>query len=340
MALRVLIVDSGQHALDAAIDSSPGFSVVGSTRLGALVLRQVERLRPDVVTIDLTQSPDAALATIQQLARAVSIPVIALCAQDDRDLGAAALLAGAMTVVEAPADPKSPDYDAQLRELRLALELIADVPVSIPKPERPAPRPSPPPDKKPSRPRPAIIAIGASAGGPAALRTILSELPGDFGVPIVIVQHLSDGFGGDLAEQLDRFSPLNVRLARQGEKLQSGTALIAPEGFHLRVNTRRRVLLDPNRGGYRHHPSVNVTLTSVAETFGPKAIGVILTGMGDDGAEGLSVMRRKGAQTIVQDEASCVVFGMPAEAIARGAAEKIEPLKAIADVIMEWCGIR
>jgi two-component system chemotaxis response regulator CheB len=187
----------------------------------------------------------------------------------------------------------------------------------------------------PNTTAPEIIAIGASAGGPSALAELFGRLPHNFPLPVVAVQHLTSDFMPGLAQWLDRVCPLPVRLAQHGEKVMPGVALLAPGDQHMRIGADRRIVLDSERGNYRHQPAVDVLLTSVAQRYGPNALGIILTGMGDDGAAGLKAMRDSGARTIAQDESSCVVFGMPGAAIALDAAEFILPLDKIASAIFK-----
>jgi two-component system chemotaxis response regulator CheB len=180
-----------------------------------------------------------------------------------------------------------------------------------------------------------IVAIGSSTGGPAALHKILSELPADFPAPIVIVQHISFGFVEGLASWLDTASPLQVKVGKQGERMQAGSVYIAPDGQHMQVDRFGKISLNQAEqvGGFR--PSVTPLFDSVARANGSAAMGVILTGMGADGAVGMRSLYQAGAITLAQDEASCVVFGMPKEAIALGAVQHIVPLDKVAQKMTE-----
>jgi two-component system chemotaxis response regulator CheB len=180
-----------------------------------------------------------------------------------------------------------------------------------------------------------IVAIGSSTGGPAALYKILSELPADFPAPIVIVQHISFGFVEGLASWLDTASPLQVKVGKQGERIQAGSVYIAPDGQHMLVDRFGKISLNEAEmvGGFR--PSVTPLFESVARANGPAAMGVILTGMGADGAVGMQSLHQAGAITLAQDQASCVVFGMPKEAIALGAIQHIVPLDKVAQKMTE-----
>jgi two-component system chemotaxis response regulator CheB len=181
-----------------------------------------------------------------------------------------------------------------------------------------------------------VIAVGASTGGTEALRVFLTALPTDC-PPVVIVQHMPEVFTRAFAERLNRECEIEVEEARDGDRLHTGRALIAPGNLHMLVNRTAEDLVVQIIDGplvSRHRPSVDVLFRSVAISVGPKAVGVIMTGMGDDGAQGLCEMKEAGAATIAQDEASCVVFGMPKEAIARGAVNVVVPLEQIASAAL------
>src|SRR5581483_243287 len=181
---------------------------------------------------------------------------------------------------------------------------------------------------------PLIVAIAASTGGPAALQQLLAGLPGDFPAPILVVQHIASGFVEGLASWLNSNCSLRVKLALQGEPLSPGTVYVAPDGSHLGVGDRARILLSaaPPIGGFR--PSASHLFESVAKAFGPASLHVILTGMGQDGLAGLKAARASGARIFAQDEASSVVFGMPGAAVAAGLADEVLPLPSVAGQIL------
>ena len=195
-------------------------------------------------------------------------------------------------------------------------------------------RPGPAPTADLRRRRPVVVAIGASTGGPPALAAILRELPADLGVAIVVVQHMAEGFLEGLARWLDDSSELSVGVARDGERLIAGNVYLAPAGLNLVLRPGFRVELTSPPDGQYHVPGVDVTFASVARLCGPSAVGVLLTGMGRDGAKGLLAMRQAGARTMGQDEASSVVWGMPAAALALDAVDLQLPLPKIAAAIM------
>lgn len=184
-----------------------------------------------------------------------------------------------------------------------------------------------------------LIAMGSSTGGPPALQLILSKLPADLPVPIVAVQHISHGFVGGLARWMDGSTRLRVKVADNGERLQPGTVYLAADDHHLLVthNGLARLSDAPLVGG--HQPSATALFESVAQSYGPAAVGVLLTGMGSDGTGGLKALREVGGRTIAQDRASCVVFGMPEKAIALGGVDEIVPLKEIAARLVEMVAV-
>jgi two-component system chemotaxis response regulator CheB len=186
------------------------------------------------------------------------------------------------------------------------------------------------------RPAYPVVAVAASLGGPRALAELLAGLPRGFGAPIVVCQHITPGFAEDLAKWLAAETGLRVHEGTDGQPLVKGEVFIAPAHVHLHVTQGGTLRLDdgPPVGGFK--PACDVLLKSVAQAFGPRAIGVVLTGMGRDGAKGLKDIRTRGGHTIAQDEESCVVFGMPKEAIAAGGVEKVLPLAQIAPQLVRW----
>jgi two-component system chemotaxis response regulator CheB len=243
-------------------------------------------------------------------------------------VGFKALSLGALDIVEKPAPDA--DLEAYGARLRARLRLLAGVKVIRHPRGLREPRLSPPA----RRGRIGLVAIGASLGGPRALAAILRALPAGFPAPIVIVQHIADGFTSGLAGWLQQESPLQVRQARDGDPLQPGLALLAPSGHHLVVERGVARLSDaPPLETFR--PSVTPLLRSAAAAYGPLACGVMLTGMGHDGAEGMRAVREAGGHTLAQDEATSAVFGMPRAAIEAGGVERVLPLDEIPRALTE-----
>ncbi len=363
-SIRVLVVEDSltqRHQLVSLIQSAPGMAVVGQARDGLEAVQFVEELRPDVISMDIRMPRLGGLEATRQIMESFPTPIVIVShASSDAQVAMQAMQAGALAAVEKPPMKGHPDYAARCDELVSMLRLMSGVRVirhwSDPSTRavkgdtqelkadhslKAAAVSQPLLKRQTGRLQglqPEIVAIGASAGGPGTLARILGALPADFHLPILIVQHLTREFMPGLAEWLDRAGPLSVRLPTAGEMPHPGTVLVAPGSVHLRVSADRRIVLDSDRGVYRHHPAVDVLFDSVARHYGQSAIGIILTGMGDDGAAGLQALRQAGARTIVQDEATCIVFGMPAAAIALGAAEYVLPLDRIAPAILELSG--
>jgi two-component system chemotaxis response regulator CheB len=182
-----------------------------------------------------------------------------------------------------------------------------------------------------------MVAIGSSTGGPAALQIILTRLPSDFAASIVVSQHMPKGFTGPLAERLDRMSPLRIKEAAEGEIVEKGTVFICPGGSHVGIKKRgdrKQISLRESRMSDRYVPSVDHMMSSVAELYGASSLGVILTGMGNDGKHGMLEIKKHGGYTIAESEETAVVFGMPGEAIKNGSVEKILPLQEISAEIV------
>jgi two-component system chemotaxis response regulator CheB len=256
------------------------------------------------------------------------------------DLTFEAMQAGALTVVRTPGlhDP------ATCQQVVRAVRLMADVPV-VRRWQRPAE--AHPASSLPIAPPVTvlpeagigrgvqIVGIASSTGGPGTLSSILQPLPTGYPLPIVIVQHITSGFAAGLAEWLDSQVSIRVALARHGDTPQPGTALIAPDDYHLRLNAQGLIELSRDKPVRSLRPSANYLFDALARYFGPRAAGVILTGMGDDGVDGLEAMYRAGAPTVAQDEPSCVVYGMPREAARRGVAQWVLTPEQISAWLMQ-----
>ncbi len=337
--IRVLVVDDSavlRQSTRFILESDPDLQVIGEATNGADAVTMAARLHPDIITMDIRMPKMGGLQAIEEIMAETPAPIIVVTSADlEREMGLSAQAAklGAVMVMQRPhgvAVPAFQDYAVKLIE---QVKLMSTVKVVHRVKNKPAP-----PDtagKLPSLTLPKsakteIIAIGSSTGGPAALHKILSAMPANLAVPIVIVQHISFGFVQGLAEWLNDASPLNVKVAQAGEKIQPGTVYLAPDNHHMLVDRLSRIALSPTDPIGGHRPAVTALFESVARSFGPAAIAAILTGMGSDGAVGMKTLSDAGAITLAQDEASCVVFGMPKEAIALGAAQHIAPLDRIA----------
>jgi two-component system chemotaxis response regulator CheB len=330
---RVVVVESSEldrAQLVKALEAGGDIVVVGQAAVGDDALTVVEKERPDLVTLDL-QIPQGGQQVIEQLMAFCPTPILVLSANvTGRESTEAvdALVAGAVDVVPKPATWSAADAEA----LRAHARLVGGVAVVRHPRARLAPtrRAASAIGRKDTATP--IVAIGASTGGPAALAEVLGGL-GEVGASVLIVQHLHPDFVSGLVSWMARVSPLPVELAVHGRRLEPGVAFIAPGGTHLRVDHDDTIVLDPAPESL-HRPSVDVLFSSIAERGDGRNVGVLLTGMGDDGAAGLLALKRRGDVTIVQDEATSVVFGMPRAAQRLGAAVHVLPIDRIARTIV------
>jgi two-component system chemotaxis response regulator CheB len=333
--IRVLVIDDSavmRRLLSDGLARDPALEVVGTAADPYIARTKIERLQPDVLTLDVDMPRMDGLTFLAKLMRTNPMPVVMVSsgAPDVRATTLRALELGAVNFVVKSSSEQGGDMVLEVidkvREAALARPRVA--------------RSLPP---VPARPTPAglvtpatVIAVGASTGGTEAIRTLLTSLP--TAVPgIVIVQHMPEHFTRTFAERCDQLSSLSVKEAEDGDEVLPGRVVIAPGNHHMRLvraGGGYRVRLDQSPPVNRHRPSVDVLFHSVAEAAGGNAVGVLLTGMGADGARGLAALRAARARTIAEDESSCVVFGMPREAIALGAAEYVLPLSEISAAVL------
>ncbi|MBI3777559.1 MAG: chemotaxis response regulator protein-glutamate methylesterase [Gammaproteobacteria bacterium] len=343
--IKALIIDDSavmRQMLTMILHEDPDIRVVGTAANPLIAREKIKALKPDVLTLDVEMPGMDGITFLEKLMRLYPLPVVMVSSHTEK--GAAATLRaldlGAVDFVAKPQGNLREGMTHELMdEIRTKVRAAASARVraiaSGPRP--PAPRPQPLPMNLTST-RDGIVVIGASAGGTQAIAEILPKLPRS--TPgIAIVQHMPPKFTASFAERLDEQCELEVREAKSGDRLKPGVALIAPGGYHMAIMKAG--------GGYavrvyedepvnRHRPSVDVLFHSAAEVARSEALGIILTGMGSDGARGLRAMKMTGAQTIAQDEKSCVVFGMPEQAIRHGGVCEVAPLDRIAERIIAW----
>jgi two-component system chemotaxis response regulator CheB len=332
--IRVLVVDDSalmRRLICDILESAPGMVVAGTARNGAEALQKVRELNPDVVTLDIEMPVRDGLSALQDIMNERPVPVVMLSAMNKRqaDITMKALEMGAVDFFPKTSGTISLDLEKVSGDLLGKLRTAA----GIRRLARQHPRPVPVdwPRFVPRNGR-GLVVIGASTGGPGALTEVLGGLPRDIPAAILIVQHMPEGFTQSFAERLNWITSLEVREARHGDELHAGVALVAPGDRHMTIENGRIALSDgPPVNNVR--PSVDVLMKSAAE-FCSGCIGVLLTGMGADGAEGLREIKRFDGRTLVQDEATCVVFGMPRAAIDLGAADRVVPLGDMARNIL------
>lgn len=341
---RVLIVDDSavvRQMLTEILSRAPGVEVVGSAADPLLAREKIKRLNPDVITLDVEMPRMDGLAFLENLMRLRPTPVVMISSLTERgaDTTLQALALGAVDFISKPKLDVARGLEEYAEEIVGKVKAAAKAKVRAL--DRPAaPRPAGNAVTAPSavstlkfRTTDRLIAIGASAGGTEALRVVLEGMPAD-APAVVMTQHLPAGFSTAFADRLNRHSAMAVREATEGEAILPGHAYLPPGGKHLQVirdGARWRCKIDDGPPVNRHKPAVDVLFQSVARNAGANAIGAILTGMGDDGARGLLEMLQAGASTLVQDEATSVVWGMPGTAFRLGAAQEVLPLDRIAE---------
>lgn len=328
------------------LSADPNIDIVGSAHDGLEAIDAIAARKPDVVTMDVQMPTMNGYEATRAIMASTPVPIVVISGQiDPADLTTAcqALGAGALMALPKPVGPSHPSFAARSKELLSAVKLMAEVKVvrrttSYSRgQETPSVAPAPPRPQRTSNSRKVeAIGIGASTGGPGALETILSGLPVNFPTPIFVVQHIAKGFIEGMAEWLGRACSLRVKLAAHGEQATPGGVYLAPDGAHLQIGPEGRMQLKKEKERAAFCPGVTPLFRSLSKTYGPGAIGILLTGMGSDGAAGLRQMKEAGALTIVQDETSSVVFGMPKEAIATGAAELILNPRQISETLIQY----
>lgn len=321
-----------------------GFEIVGTATDGREALRKIPGARPDVVVMDVEMPVLDGLGTLRELMATNPVPVVMFSAHTQAGSKATieALALGAVDFVPKPA--RISEMSAIVVELAAKIKAAAGVSLrrtmTQVAPIRPCPLTARVPDRFPKR-RTGLVVIGCSTGGPNALRVLLPGLPADLPAAVVVVQHMPAGFTASLAEHLNILCAFEVRHAADNDPVVPGRALIAPAGKAFRLQRgpggiRVKVSEDATPlppGGFR--PSVDEVMTQAATLYGDRAMGVLLTGMGRDGAEGMKVIGSKNGHTIAQDEGSCVVYGMSRAAVKNGAARKVLPLSEIAAEIVQ-----
>jgi len=344
--VRVLVVDDSalmRKLIPQILETDNSIQVVGTAMDGNFGLKKIDELKPQVITLDLEMPGMGGLDMLKEIMRRHRIPVIVVSSHSTEGASVTlkALSLGAFDFVSKPSDVSSrmPEVAQELiskikaaaQSRGIPIHAATDFPVLVPRPKG-----KPGEKRAPTK----IVAIGISTGGPQALQYLLAQLPADFPGSIVVVQHMPDGFTEMFARRLDECCSLNVKEAQSGDLLLAGRVLICPGSRHMKL---KRLPLgdiailsdDPRVNG--HRPSADVMFKSVAEEFGQRALGLLMTGMGEDGAHGLGLIKAAGGLTIAQGEQSCVVFGMPKAAIERGHAMRVVELEALASTLQAQC---
>jgi len=344
--IRVLVVDDSafmRKALARMLGSDPRIQVLDTASDGEEGYRKTLELRPDVVTLDVRMPGMDGLTALMKIMADCPVPVLMLSSltKEGGEVTLKALDLGAVDFINKSSASSAMDI------LSIAGELISKVKTAAGVDVRKMPRKAPAPpvrtaeDRQPPAFRPGIsrlVVIGASTGGPPAIQSILTQLPPDLPAPVLVVQHMPVGFTASLAQRLNSLSRLEISEAVDGDRVVPGGCLIAPSGRHMTLKNGADgffVRLSDEPEGLLHRPSVDVLMESVAKVAGSRAVGVILTGMGADGALGIKAIHEAGGRTLAQDEDTCVVYGMPRVAVELGGVDRSVPLERIHEAILE-----
>ncbi len=340
-SVRVLVADDSALARSLIIDMLSGdeaIDVAGEAADGKEALEMAVTLRPDIITMDVNMPVMNGIEAIMRIMSVQPTPILVLTSNADADTAYEAISNGALEVVQ---KPEAADADAMA--LIKKVKLLSQVKViSHIRGRRRAEATAPPlpADALPAAARESVIAVAASTGGPKALSVMLSAFPPDFPVPVVIAQHIDDDFLAGMASWLNGCSGVPVKVCAAGERITAGTAYLSPSKTHTRVDAAGRIELIQRRPGDIYFPSCDLLLASAARHYGENSIGVILTGIGDDGVAGMKEIKASGGFTIAQDEATSAVFGMPGNAVESGCVDRVVPVSGIFGEIMKRLNAR
>jgi two-component system chemotaxis response regulator CheB len=339
--IHVLIADDSPLIRDILfhmLSSTDDIGIVGQAENGADAVRMTARLSPDVITMDIRMPRMDGLEAIRQIMQKTPTPIIVVANSihdSDFNISFRAIEAGALTVVEKPRGLTTKEYQTIQNRLVAAVRMVANLKVVArwPGAAIPGAALALPPSLQNRLVQ--MVAIAASTGGPGVLKQIFSQLPEDFAFPIVVVQHITSGFVEHMVSWLNDEVKINVATAKSGDRIQAGKILIAPSDYHLSIAPGGVIRLENTAPIKGQRPSADRFFASVAQTYSSSAVGIILTGMGDDGADGIEALGKTGAHIIAQNEQSSVVFGMPSQAIQRGVVDSVLSPDEIAKTLIE-----
>lgn len=351
--IKVLVVDDSAYnrvAISQMLSTEPSMRVVGTAHDGVDAIAKTLRLAPHVITLDLEMPNMDGFTFLRWLMKEKPTPVLVLSSRSDSRSVFRALELGAVDFLAKPEARISKSIESLRDELVTKVQAVLHLEMAKVKSqiellavEKAAAAPRKEDDGEIEKSPIEVVAIASSTGGPPAIQAIVSALPADFGAGIVISQHMPAGFTKSFAERLNKLSPLVVTEAASGDRISPGSVLIAPGGYHLvvqRDGTGLYADLVPRVSSDRYVPSADRMMVSVAEACGAATLGVVLTGMGNDGAEGVRAIKKKKGQCLAESEKSAVIFGMPQEAIRTGAVDKVLPLSSMAEEIRVRCRTR
>ncbi len=338
--VKVLIADDSsfmRKALAQILASEQSIEVIDTAADGQEAIQKINQLHPDVVLLDIEMPVMDGLTALAHIMAECPTPVLMLSALNKRDAAIAikCLEYGAVDFIAKPSGVISYDIDKLGKEIIAKVEAAASV--NVQKMRLPLPAEHYQSQKPGIAIRKKIVVIGASTGGPSAVAQVLSGFPRDISVAIIVVQHMSPGFIPPFVDRLKWGCSLIISIAKRGETIESGRALIAPGGYHTMImanGSANKIRLSRKASVQDIYPSIDYTMESAARAYGEGTLGVLLTGLGSDGAHGLKAIKEAGGSTIAQDESTCVVFGMPKAAIEMGCVDEVVPLPQIARAIL------
>jgi two-component system chemotaxis response regulator CheB len=336
--IRVMLVDDSATQLEVLrrmVEMAPGLQVVGTAVSGADALRQIPRVSPDVLVTDFSMPGMNGLELVTEVIARHPLPILVVSAwlqPHEQQTVFRLLEAGALEVMAKPALGLEQDFVVAAHKLVRSIRILSGVRVirrrTLPSPGKAVVRPAA------GGGRHRIVGIAASTGGPQVLQRLLGALPASYPLPIVCVQHIAEGFVGGLVSWLDSTCRIKVTTASEGAVAAPGTVYFPPDDRHIEVDAAGRLRCSRGATISGHRPSADVVFSSLALHYRSGAVGVLLTGMGEDGAEGLLAISRAGGKTIAQDEESSAVFGMPRRAIELGAAKQVLAVDMIASTLL------
>lgn len=336
--IRVLLVEdspSQRALLVGLLQSSTEFVVAGTASTGIDAIAAAQRLRPDIIAMDIMLPAGDGFQAARQIMQQCPTRIVLVTSDSEATQRTPeALAVGALTVIRKPGSIELDTHATERAAFLTTLRLMAGVPVVT----RHSPRVPLPSTIAGRAGQPQVLAIAASTGGPLAVQTLLRGLGAQFPLPVLVVQHITRGYTSALATWLKNTVPLPVQVAASNVALESGHVYIAPDEHHLVVPARGIIGLRPMAKNDSFCPSADMLFTSLAASYGNHAIGVVLTGMGDDGTRGMQALSAAGSPTFAQDEASCVVYGMPRAAVAAGAITRVAPLQELGSLIRSVAG--
>ncbi len=338
--IRVLVVDDSAYmrfTISKYLNEAPGLVVAGVAYDGREALNMIPQIQPDVITLDVEMPRLDGLSTLRQIMAHYPRPVVmlsSLTTEGARET-VQALTLGAVDFIAKPSSKANiasvmDEVIAKVRAAAQARVTATPIPLTV---EDHNGKNVPAKHVRPMRFQDKVVVIGASTGGPRALNTVVPALSADLPAAVLIVQHMPVGFTRSLAERLNQVSPLAIKEAEPGDALEVGRALVAPGGFHMTVEADGRIALNSNPTVHGVRPAIDVTMTSVAGRYKGSTVGVVLTGMGRDGANGSILIHQAGGKVITEDESTCVVWGMPRSVAEAGVADSIVPLPDVAGAI-------